>query len=593
MAKIQFDYESIKERVLKKLSAESEWANFLSYGTLDNVISSIVNELAYEVQYGEYNTIENFWNMARNKSSLLQMSPMHGFKVPRKQASSGTVRISTSETFDSTHDSPISIPQFFQFSGNDYYVCSDNNYVLNSSEPYLDINCVQGEVKSVSFLAEGIQYEEKIIYDTDVDNNYFKLSVNGEEYLEKDDGTWEGWKCVDSLFLYSSNDKVYQITTLPDLSGIKLRFGNDIFGKKLSKNDEVKFIYVSTLGEKGNIYTNGIINSVESQAFDNNGDYVKLYCTNTSSFMGGKDFPSIDYIREISPKVYQTGERASSKDDYYTILKQIGYISKIAVWGAYETIKDNNLDIWDFNAIKEEFENVENVVHLALLNNEYEALTDKQKNSIAEKLYSMNDPTDLLKFEEVEKIPMVFYINAKLINPSYTTAEVESYIKTALINTYGKQAMDFGESVYNSDYVRLIDEVKGVDNHISYVKLYKEGNFFKGAYIAEFSLPIYPIDYSSVMFYIKDSSVEDSEYEELANCDANGNIIGLGVYVTTGSKIDLIKGNIALFVNTGLTSDYRNYTIKVVYQYIEDDLKNTKRSNLLYFEDAVINLSYS
>ena len=114
MAKIQFDYESIKERVLKKLSAESEWANFLSYGTLDNVISSIVNELAYEVQYGEYNTIENFWNMARNKSSLLQMSPMHGFKVPRKQASSGTVRISTSETFDSTHDSPISIPQFFQ-----------------------------------------------------------------------------------------------------------------------------------------------------------------------------------------------------------------------------------------------------------------------------------------------------------------------------------------------------------------------------------------------------------------------------------------------------------------------------------------------
>lgn len=575
MAKIQFDYDAIKERVLKKLSAESEWANFLSYGVIDNVISSIVNELAYEIQYGEYNTIENFWGMARNKSSLLQMSPMHGFKVPRKQASSGTIRVSTSETFDSSYNYQISIPRFFQFSGNDIYVCSDNNYVLNPNENYLDINCVQGEVKDVSFLAEGLQYEEKIIYDTDVDNDNFILTVNDVE-----------WKCVDSLFMYSSSDLVYQITTLPDLSGIKIRFGNDIFGKKLLKNDSINFKYVSTLGNNGNLYTSDIINTVESQAFDENGNVVKLYCNNTSPFVGGKDFPSIEYIREISPKVYQTGERASSKDDYYSIIKQINYISKIAVWGAYETLKDADKDIWDFIPTEE------NVVHLALLDNMYNPLTREQKESIAEKLYSMNDPTDLLKFETVEKIPMVFYINATLINPSYTTAEVESYIKTTLNNNYGIAVMDFGMSIYNSDYVRLIDEVKGVDNHISTVKLYKEGYFFEEAYVGNFTLPIYPIDYSSVNLYIKDTSIEDSEYEDFATCDANGNIVGVGVYVTTGSNLDLTTGNGILRVNNGLTADYHNYEIKIVYQYIEEDLKNTKRSNLLYYDDAIINLTY-
>ena len=103
MAKIAFDYESIKNRVLQNLSAQSEWASFLDYGVIDNIISSVVNEMSYQIQYAEYNTVENFWNMARNRSSLLQMSPMHGYIVPRKQASSGTIRVSTSSTFDSTY----------------------------------------------------------------------------------------------------------------------------------------------------------------------------------------------------------------------------------------------------------------------------------------------------------------------------------------------------------------------------------------------------------------------------------------------------------------------------------------------------------
>ena len=115
MAKIQFDYDSIKNRIITNLASTSSWASFLDYGAIDNVISSLANEMTYEIQYSEYNCFENYWNLARNRSSLLQMSPMHGFIVPRKQASSGTLRVSTSQTFDSSHDKNISIPKFFQF----------------------------------------------------------------------------------------------------------------------------------------------------------------------------------------------------------------------------------------------------------------------------------------------------------------------------------------------------------------------------------------------------------------------------------------------------------------------------------------------
>ena len=118
------------------------------------------------------------------------------------------------------------------------------------------------------------------------------------------------------------------------------------------------------------------INTVESTAYDSNGNNVRLYCTNTTSFIGGVDYPSLDYIREVSPKVYQTGTRASSRDDYYTILKQISYLSKVSVWGAYEVLKDQNKDPWDF------IPHEENVIHLAVLDSDYEALNDTQKNEI-------------------------------------------------------------------------------------------------------------------------------------------------------------------------------------------------------------------
>lgn len=585
MGKVSFDYYAVKQRILDNLASMSEWASFLDYGSIDNVIGSLANEMAYEIQYGEYNTMENFWGMARNRSSLLQMSPMHGFIVPRKQASSGVVRVSTSSSFDESHDKNITIPTFFQFSGNNIYVCADDNYTLNANENYADIICMQGEVKDVTFLAEGIQYEEKTIYDDSVDNSFYKLTVNGDE-----------WKSVDSLFLYSPTDKVYQIRTLPDLSGITIRFGNDIFGKKLMKNDLVEFKYIATEGADGNIYASDIINTVESQAFDSNGKAVKLYCTNISKFVGGVDYLTLEQIREISPKVYQTGGRASSRDDYYTVLRQINFLSKVAVWGAYETLIDRDEDPWVYTGsdgtVIGYISSDENVVHLALLDSAYEPLSNAQKTQIVDKLYVISDPTDLIRFEDIGKIPMIFHVNGKISNSSYTTAEVESSIKTALSERYGIETMNFGESVYNSDYVRLIDEVSGIDNHISYIELVYEGFLFTSAYMCNFNLPIFPIDPLSVEIYIKNITDPNAKYEKMATCDSNGNIVGEGVYVTTNSSISINDGVGILNVSNGLTDTYSNYYIKISYRYIEDNLKNNSRSNLLYYQDAVVELNY-
>lgn len=584
--KIEFDFEAIKVRILEYLSSQSEWASFLNYGVIDNLISAIANEMAYQIQYSEYNSMENFWNMARNRSSLLQMSPMHGYIIPRKQASEGVVRISTSETFDSSYSTNIPIPQFFQFSGSDIYVCAKQNVILNADENYLDVNCVQGEAKELSFLAEGIKFEEKTIYDDSIDNSFFVLTVNDEV-----------WENVSSLFLYNSEDSVFQIRTLPNMTGITLRFGNGIFGKKLNKNDVVKFKYISTKGSQGNIFSSNIIDTVENQAFDSNGNEVKLYCSNISTFIGGKDYPSLEEIRELSPKVYQTGNRASSKQDYISILKQNNRLSKVSVWGAYETLKDRGEDPWSF------IETEENVVHLALLiGSEYKSFDDLPeeqayilKNEIVTKLYELCDPTDLINFESTFKIPMIFHVKGTMTSSAYTTAEVENNIKSNLSSEYGIKNMDFGESVYESDYVRLIDETDGIKNHISHVELYKDNITFSSAgYYCDFELPIFPINYKEVFVYIKDKTIENSDYTLMATCDANGNLIGADEtsYIMTNSTLDLNNGKGKISVTNGLDAPYNNYLIKVSYQYDGQNIYNNSRKNIFYYENTVVDLTY-
>ena len=387
---------------------------------------------------------------------------------------------------------------------------------------------------------------------------------------------------------------MYQIRTLPNLNGINIKFGNDIFGKKLNKNDVVRFKYISTKGSQGNIFTSNVIDTVESQAFDSNNNGVKLYCTNVSTFIGGKDYPSLEEIREISPNVYQTGGRASSKTDYITILKQDSRLSKISVWGAYETLKDEGKDPWDF------IPSEENKIHLALLiGTNYESLNDREdgdkiKNEIVDNLYKLCDPTDLIAFENTYKIPMIFHIKGTLISSAYTSTEVENNIKSNLSKKYSIENMNFGENIYESDYVRLIDETKGVDYHISYIELYKDNLKFSSAYNCDFELPIHPINYEKVEVYIKNTSIEGSDYELMAKCDVNGNLIGADntTYIMTNSTLDLNNGKGKINVTNGLDSDYHNYLIKINYQYNGRNIENNSRKNILYYDNAIIDLSY-
>jgi len=581
LSMIQFDFESIKSRILNTLSSKSEWAEFLSYGTNSLLLDAIVQELVYEIQYKEYLTYENWWSLARNKSSLLVIAPIHGYKVPRKIGANGYVKVSVDKNFNNSHTRDIFIPKFFQFSNGETFVCATTLVRLPAGQNYVEIPVKQGKYKEIKFLAKGDTFEIYDILDDSVENSLYELYVNNLL-----------WEPVNNLFEYKENDRVYEINTSPDFKKVTLRFGNNIFGKKLETNDEVVFKYISTLGDKGNIVSANNITTVESQAYDDLVNSIDLYVTNEKPILGGSGYPDIEMIRSSSPKVFQAGDRASTREDYEVILTKLDFISKATVWGVYEYNIDRGEDPWTF------VPNEENVVHIAILNTNYENITEIEKNQIVQAIYPKISPTDILKFEEVEIVNLFFDVKAVVANSSYSLEGVKSTIELALKNNFSVANMNFNQNIYASDLFRFIDELEGVRNHVT--KIYIEKVFyFSSAYVASTQLPLYPVSANNSEILIKPLGADDSEYEPLAYLDANGNILSVkdpetleNIYNLSGSGVSMSTGSLLLLVQNGLTGNFVNYELKIRYSLVSDDIILKRRQQILNYNSSNIIMSY-
>ena len=383
---VQFDVNSITQRIINRLRAKESWADVLFYSTNQRLIDIFAEELAYDMSYDEILTRESKWSLARQVSSLMAESQFYNYVPHRKVGASGELKISTSETFSSAYSTNIEIPKYatFSSSSNLNFVVADTTNLLNN-EQYSYINIVQGTPKSESFIAQGNYYETFTIYNNSIENSVYDVYVNGEL-----------WEKIDYLREASSgSSKVYELNNLLDFSGVTIKFGNDYFGKKLSTGDIVLFQYVETDGISGNVTSTGVVTNVQSTFYDVNNNAVDLYCTNDSYLSGGLAYESIESIRVKAPKVYQSGDKAISKSDYKSIVELFSFVKKATVWGETEVNEDNGNIPGTYIASEE------NVIHISAITTSDVTLSSEQQLTIRETLNDKKSPTDIVVFTDV------------------------------------------------------------------------------------------------------------------------------------------------------------------------------------------------
>lgn len=576
MATIKFDFDAISERIKTNLRAKSEWAELPNTGTDVNLIDAIALEEAYCMNGDEYYTTENWWRQARNKSSLMVNAPMLGYKAPRKVGAVGYLKCSSSESFDTPPTISIPIAKWSEFSDDDgVTVVSTQASIISTSASYVEIPVVQGSYKTYSFIAQGDDFETYEIDSDSIENIYYELYVNNVLWTE-----------VDSILIASEDDQSYAIDNANDFSTITLRFGNTYFGKKLVSGDEVVFKCVITDGDDGNINGLNMITNVDSLITNSSNEQVDIYCTNESSISGGADTVSLETIRETAPKIYQTGDRATSGDDYSVIISELSYITKVIVWGHYEYCIDNGLDTWTF------LEATENTVKVSALNSSYENLSDNEKTSLIESIYEQKGPTDIVEFVDVEIINIYFTVEAKVLSQSYALAVVQANIIETLEDNYNIENIDFNENLPESDYKSLIDDVEGVDYHNTTISTYKDFEF-SSSYAASVNLPIYPLDGVTLALYIRDTTVVGEEFYQIGESDSSGNItatlIDWNLYV---SKVDVSTGEGQVVIIEGLSGNYENYELRFTYSGTSLNYTLNSRNSIFQYADSTVTTQY-
>ena len=256
---------------------------------------------------------------------------------------------------------------------------------------------------------------------------------------ETDTSKWYAWKRVPTLYMENGFSRSYEIR-LNENKQYEIKFGNDINGKQLRKNDKVQIYYIESLGSKGEI-GKGSINEQPLKIFSSNTltsilrdlntqegnryTYIgadianNLIVTNINNSTYFQTSEDVDSIRKNTPGVFRSQYRVVTEQDYENYIKTnfANLIHDIKVVNNWTYISEQlkyyyeDLGIRDPNNISNILYNQVQFADACNFNNIY-------ITTIPKTIYSTKNPTSVLSPAQKE------LITSSLKNVKTLTSEI-------------------------------------------------------------------------------------------------------------------------------------------------------------------------
>lgn len=203
-----------------------------------------------------------------------------------------------------------------------------------------DVSLVQGEYTIVEGTTSGVAGEKFYFSNNFLCNmEMVKVFINGEEW-----STTESFLPLNSENLLDETEGKTVILRMDSSGRAFIKFGNNSNGVLPIAGSTIRIEYVSNIGSKGNIEKADMsIKLIDSIYYTNNAvdTLLTINATTNSPSYGGYDQQSLEILKESSPFVFASGNRAVRRNDYKALLlNKCGYIST-NVWGEYEEAQAN------------------------------------------------------------------------------------------------------------------------------------------------------------------------------------------------------------------------------------------------------------
>ena len=308
VANLEFD--SIKSNIKTYLEGQSIFSDYNFDGSS---LSVLLDVLAYNTYYNNIylNKVasEMFLDSANARDSVYSIAKTLNYTPQSYQSSVAFVDIDVNP---SSNPHSITIPRFSTFtstvSGVAYTFSTNNNITVYANNGYVASNVAiyEGElITEINQTANGNQTYYINNFDVDVSSITVKVRASNT------DSTNSTYTRANSLFGVTSTSNVFFIEPAANGS-YNVQFGNGTFGNKVINGNLVEIQYRVSSGTS----PNGA-NAFTSDGVAGHPASVSL----VTRASGGAEFQKLDDIRFEAPRALATQERAVTKEDYRTIIK--------------------------------------------------------------------------------------------------------------------------------------------------------------------------------------------------------------------------------------------------------------------------------
>ena len=431
------DYESLRQELLARVPQLTDrWTDFNESDlgvVLLELFCGVGDMLAY---YLDAQAAEAFLPTARQRQNVINLCKLIGYRLDTPVAATTTLRFSLPSTLDADLTIPTRTVCKAKLDDDDVEFETVEDAIIPRGQLSTDIGARQGTRKSEEFIATGDRAQRFALSSTSI--------AQGSVQVKIGENDWEETR----FFIDSAADsKHFQVET-DGLDVTWLVFGDGVHGAIPPTGETVTVEYLETLGSRGNIGTNLVTELVTPVCHE--GEVVQLRVNNAVPATNGTDRETLEHVKLQAPAELRSLWKAVTKDDYKALAEGFPGVAKAQVLDANDCA---NIRYYQVNmAVAPDGGGLPS----PLLKQELADFIESRKVITIE--VNLFDPN----YRPVNVDAEVY------VYPTEDTQTVRMRIESALDEFFSFEKAAFGQSVYFSDVVSLLDGVRGV----SHVTLY-------------------------------------------------------------------------------------------------------------------------
>jgi hypothetical protein len=343
MAFTQFtdlDFDQVKASIKNYLRSNS---NFTDFDFEGSNFSVLIDVLAYNTYLTAYNTNmvvnEAFIDSATIRENVVSLARNIGYVPLSRRSAKATVSFIVSNI--STSIKTATLKSGIVCTGD----LNNSSYIFSIPED-ITVGVSNGQAVFDNIeIYEGTFLTKKFIVDTSLPNQKYILpnpyidtsTIRVKVKNTSQDTTSEQYNYIDNIIGINSESQIFLVQEISD-EKYEIFFGDGIFGKKLSNNNEINVSYIVTNGKNGNGAANFAFSGIIKANDDTDLSGKAQNITTNQSAQNGDDIQSIESVRYYAPRLYSSQYRAVTALDYEALLPSIyPNLESVTAYGGEET----------------------------------------------------------------------------------------------------------------------------------------------------------------------------------------------------------------------------------------------------------------